>query len=466
MKNLLLHKRKLQRDLDALTKKLETLKKEQQDSVEWTMNEFADIFLDGVSGTGLADVLIKDFRKNGLIKNNKFKEDSREAVQLLIVESTADLMGKDKIPLFLELVDLLKPIATEGEVELLASTHVAAKLFKRMEASLQKKPDPIVNVQLWSDQELTNVGKALWERTYKVGGDDVDARRVAAEMAKNWGDAAEGNGVLVNEKRLGVVHSIAAFCAKWAVHAFQRITTSHTYAAALMCSDADKAVLEDIELQWHAFMVMLPVGLLTYEDDDNGGAESSYSRILIANYDDGAMMILLNQSALKTSHRIVGQVSSSLATLLDVNDVKFLHTAGEEGISTATQDKVQRTTIMAKRLVAGLLLALQHQNNFKMRQVPARTSLKGREHDEPAHRVVFVGKPLKIDCRPMIRDFINNGSPKRKGAPPAVQCVVRGHFKRQVVGIARSGRKVIWVSPYWRGPEDAPILTRPKHVGV
>ena len=37
--------------------------------------------------------------------------------------------------------------------------------------------------------------------------------------------------------------------------------------------------------------------------------------------------------------------------------------------------------------------------------------------------------------------------------------------KRQVVGIGRTGRKVIWVEPYWRGPEEAPILTRPYHVG-
>lgn len=48
--------------------------------------------------------------------------------------------------------------------------------------------------------------------------------------------------------------------------------------------------------------------------------------------------------------------------------------------------------------------------------------------------------------------------------PPAIQRLVRGHHKRQVVGIGRSGRRVIWIEPYWRGPEDAPILTRPYKV--
>lgn len=41
------------------------------------------------------------------------------------------------------------------------------------------------------------------------------------------------------------------------------------------------------------------------------------------------------------------------------------------------------------------------------------------------------------------------------------QSCVRGHYKRQVIGVGRSGRKVIWIEPYWRGPEGAPLLVRP-----
>lgn len=29
-----------------------------------------------------------------------------------------------------------------------------------------------------------------------------------------------------------------------------------------------------------------------------------------------------------------------------------------------------------------------------------------------------------------------------------------------------AGRKVIWIEPYWRGPEEAPILARPFKVGT
>jgi hypothetical protein len=106
---------------------------------------------------------------------------------------------------------------------------------------------------------------------------------------------------------------------------------------------------------------------------------------------------------------------------------------------------------------------MQNADNFKARSVPARSSLKKRENPEPAHRVTVIGKPLRIDCRDSVRKYLDGTS--RKHAPPSVQTLVRGHHKRQVMGIARSLRKVIWIHPYWRGPEDAPILTKPKKVG-
>ena len=303
----------------------------------------------------------------------------------------------------------------------------------------------------------------LWERTYKVGGDDHDVVRASREAAENWGNAAVSNGVLVNDSRIAVAEAVFGFTAKWAVHAFQRITTTHTYAAALMCTDASRDVLQDIEMQWHAFMVCLPNGLLTYYDEELK-IESEYSRILVASFSHGASIILLNQNGGMSKNRLVVQVANTIADVLDVeSEQQPMHST--EDVSTKTQDKVRRVFILAKRLVVGLLLALQNQNNFKSRLSPARDGKKPREREEPQHRVVFIGAPLKVDCRPQVKDYIMNGSHKRKGAPPAVQLLVRGHHKRQVVGVGRLGRKVIFVQPYWRGDEDAPIFTRPKHLG-
>lgn len=379
----------------------------------------------------------------------------------------------------MELANMLEDDRPDHEAELkrkarqaivfFTAEKIFLKGYENAVEELDEEPEPtkeewhLPNTNLWSDQELTGLGKNIWERSYKLGLDDNEAARVSRQATAVWAEAARANDVLVNDSRMHIVETIGLFAGKWAVHAFQRITTTHTYAAALMCSDADRDVLEDIEVQWHAFMVIVPNGLLSFVDEETK-IENEYNRILVASFDGAATIILLNQHGAKSSHRIIVQMSDSIARVLDVENVQLVHATNTESSLEANKVKVQRITILAKRMVAGLLLALQHQDNFKSKTHPAREGKNPREHKEPAHRVVFVGKPLKVDCRPSIGDYIRNGSPKRKGAPPAVQFIVRGHYKRQVIGVGRAGRKVIWVEPYWKGPEEAPILTRPKKV--
>lgn len=347
----------------------------------------------------------------------------------------------------------------------LVAREVITKGFEEDERRrMEERARP--NVELWGDQQLTQTGVVVWDKTYRIGGSDGDAVRASREIAENWGKEMVSKGVVVNEQRISAVEAVTGFAGKWAVHAFQRITTTHTYAAALMCSDADRAVLEDIEVQWHAFMVCIPDGLLKYHDD-RIGVETEYNRILVAIFENQASMILLSQKNERSNNRLVIQIETTLPDLLFVGrDVELIHTTNNEDDANGTKDKVGRIVTMAKRLVSGLLLAMQNTDNFKSKTYPARDGKRQRESGtEPAHRVVFVGAPLKIDCRAAVADFIRNGSPKRKGAPPQVQVLVRGHHKRQVCGVGRTGRKVIWIEPFWRGPEDAPIFTRPKKVG-
>jgi hypothetical protein len=122
-----------------------------------------------------------------------------------------------------------------------------------------------------------------------------------------------------------------------------------------------------------------------------------------------------------------------------------------------------RTARMAQRLVAGLLLAMQNTENFKDRAVEAKRSKNKRAPGSPAHRLIHVGRPLNIDLRPNIENYIRTGKTgTRRGGPPTVQVLVRGHYKRQAYGVGRLLRKVIWIEPFWRGPEEAIINVRPK----
>jgi len=338
-----------------------------------------------------------------------------------------------------------------------------ASVFKDRgsDKSARSARQPIVRESevLWSDSMLMEMGVQLWNETYKHGADDNEVRARCAQVGTNWatGDLTPGENNRGPNRQL-LVEEMLLFTAKWAVHAFQRITTAHTYAAALMCSDADRDSLESIETQWHAFLVQVPSGMLTVRDAD--GRVVDYNRVLVTQSEYGASIITLDQ---QNNHpaRIVVERSTNLADLLARGENETARV-----MSGSISDPTLRAIVLAKRLVAGLLLAMQHADNFKAKTYPAKERKRdGRKREEPAHRVVFVGKPIQVDCRPAVSDYIVNGPPRKGSGPPSVQHVVRGHYKRQVVGIGRNGRKTIWIEPYWRGPDGAPIFTHPKKVG-
>jgi hypothetical protein len=352
--------------------------------------------------------------------------------------------------------------ATSQTVKQVFARRVAEASVQHVEKTMPRRPDAEKTRDahwLWTDTMLMELGVQLWNETYKQGAADEKVRDHCAAVSTNWatGELTPGENNRGRSRQL-LVEEVLFFAAKWAVHAFQRITTAHTYAAALMCSDADRDSLESIETQWHAFMVQVPSGMLTVQDTD--GRVLDYNRVLVTQSEYGASIITLDQ---RNRHpaRIVMERAANLADLLARGESETAHV-----LHGTASDPTLRALVLAKRLVAGLLLAMQHVDNFKAKTYPAKERKRdGRKREEPAHRVVFVGKPIQVDCRSAVSDYIVHG-PSRKGSgPPSVQHVVRGHYKRQVVGVGRNGRKSIWIKPYWRGPDGAPIFTHPKKLG-
>lgn len=306
----------------------------------------------------------------------------------------------------------------------------------------------------WEDTTLMRFGERMWqqarERLSKEDQADHELLQdaITAYIEKLYAPTTMSKRVTAER--------IAVFALTWAVHAFQKLMTTHTYAAALMCSDPSKDVLKDLEIPYLGFMVHVPNGLLTFVSED--GTQIDYTRILVtgrAGFGGHAFMTVYDPAAPPSSTGRTFTVGADTLADLLFDDAREWVGVEDQRIESPTKET--RVTRLAKRLVAGLLLAMQHQDNFKSRNVPTRTN-RERGVKEPAHRITIIGRPLKIDCRPHVRDYLSG----KRHAPPSVQVIVRGHYKRQVIGIGRLGRKVIWVQPYWRGPEDAPILTRPK----
>ena len=314
--------------------------------------------------------------------------------------------------------------APRGELESAVADGFEGRWNDQASAVESLFGDASTRAPAYSDHHLMRHGRELWDLTYAAGMTDEAVRDTlqSANHDEYWSD------------------EVSIFSAKWAVHAFQRLMTSHTFAAALMCSDMQQEVLEGIEEQWDAFLVLVPNGMLLA-----GGFE--FSRVLVATYSFGAWMGLLAPDG--AGFRLLTHDAPSLPLLL-ANDETDL-----------VQDSPpQRCMVLAKRLVAGLLLHLQDATAHKIRKVEARPKSKGREA-EPEHRIVTIGAPVDIDCRPAIREYLEHGGNRRHGAP-TVQVMVRGHYRMQACGPRHTLRRKTWIRPHWWGSEAALIQTRAK----
>lgn len=79
----------------------------------------------------------------------------------------------------------------------------------------------------------------------------------------------------------------------------------------------------------------------------------------------------------------------------------------------------------------------------KMHGGPKKERLKERRRSlDPGYKI-FLG-----------RDVLPLG-PAREGTSPTVRTLVQGHWRNQACGPKFSERKLIWIEPFWRGPDLA-----------
>ncbi len=301
-----------------------------------------------------------------------------------------------------------------------------------------------------STEQWMRIGAEHWPRTYgsgmKLHSD------LCAYFSSRYGDLHVVSG------------ATALFACCWAEAAYPKLVTGHKFAAALMCTPSDPSMLEDVHIPWKTFVVAVPNGLLTLEDRE-------YDSIGIMIDPAGDTLLRLPDDPRGTLSRFIMILSGQggrlcrMTVALDAADGLFKDVEEDNiwalGGTMLERDRKERLLRCARRLVVGLLVAMQN-TRFADKKTHQANSV--RRSGAPNHRAVYVGAPIATDCRPSLERYITGTS--KKHTPPSMQSLVRGHYKRQVVGMDRRGRKVLWIEPYWRGPEDAPILIHPYSVGM
>jgi len=317
----------------------------------------------------------------------------------------------------------------------------------------------------WQSKQSLELASRFWELTYGRGSDDTEVyRRILASQIEAHQDV-EPDGIsklevetsLSNPSAIKNLHD-AAFLAHWAQYGYGHITMPHKFAAALMCSDTVTAIAQDINITWPAFWITVPNGILT----TTAGNDFTSIHVTL-----GVSHALGSQSeemfsicACSVEPRGIRRVS------IQKRDFESLF-APTEGVMRETEeevpeaDQIERIALLVQRLVCGVLIHLDATAHLPTSNHGSQSHANGRT-GPPKHRVTSIGSPVSVDCRSEVLRFIRGG---RTRAPLAFQSLTRGHYKRQVVGVGRLGRKVIWIHPYWRGPEDAPILARPHKIG-
>jgi hypothetical protein len=241
---------------------------------------------------------------------------------------------------------------------------------------------------------------------------------------------------------------------RWARSGFPQVDVGHVFAAALMATDVPDAILDAVRPPWPAFVIQIPTGLLHISDGADKLVELRF------------VVVCLDTCGARWSYVAVSETNARGNALFFWRAQELLADVVAERRGTPIEGDLfavehlpidTRTSMLLGRLIANTCLAMSDAGNVKPprpAKAPKRRKGKLRE-PEPVIRTYRLGRPITVDCRAAVAAYSRG-----ERQPPSVQVLVRGHHKHQPYGPGRALRKLVWIQPYWRGPDDAPINVR------
>jgi len=308
------------------------------------------------------------------------------------------------------------------------------------------------------------VGSRLWPSCYGKGLDDCSTElEVAGSFQESLGIPSHMLDVLVGPATM----IQTAFAAKWVHFACPQVVMPHTYAAALMATKVPEDMIQDMEPPWDAFVINVPSDLLwVYEPNRKVRVPIDY--VLVAykrqrtqqgTMREGWMYCTLSNSSSVSVWRFGVPAKDLLADDLETNPFK------DHPLAMPYEDTDKALGVLLGRLIVNTILAFQEVGNVQLTKSSRRPANPPTKKHPPEYRTFKLGKPIKLDCRPAIQAFLEDPS-GRNGSSPTVRFLVRGHMRNQACGPKHSEHKRIWVMPYWKGPDEAPILTRAHEIRI
>lgn len=253
---------------------------------------------------------------------------------------------------------------------------------------------------------------------------------------------------------------------RWAMSGYPTVTPTHRAAASWMATNYGDAKALDIIPPWPAWVVRLPTDMLFVTD--NYGKAHPLTLLSVANLPDedtnpvregrGGWYYTLATDMILTEN---GPDALTLWRFgLAQGDLckDELPSGGHNWATVKESGTDARAHTFAMRLILGMCLHFADSKNKgegKVRRT--KPSKRQREADVlPDYKVWDMRSDISIDVVRAVKHFARTGN----GSSPTVQGMVCGHGKWQAYGAKRALRRWIHVKPYWRGPEDAPVIRR------
>lgn len=247
----------------------------------------------------------------------------------------------------------------------------------------------------------------------------------------------------------------------WVVYGAQSVVMPHTFAAALMASDA-RGALQGQRLPWNTFEIQVPSGLLR---SSHGAVISVFVTAIPetmsasgAKYADHRFSVLYmdEQSWGVNTYRDPMHMVESLETSAFEDDENRIITG--DLMADLDLDLELRLWKMIARLVAGTILTINTARIDKPEVYPTR-ELRPSKRDALQPNTTKVGAPLKIDCRNVISEYMSG----IRRSSPALSFLVRGHWRNQAYGPQHTMRRPKWIHPFFKG--EGPMVMRQTHIG-
>lgn len=252
---------------------------------------------------------------------------------------------------------------------------------------------------------------------------------------------------------------------RWAEGGYPTIEIGEKFAASLLVSSVSDEVLNTVKMPWPGISIIVPGDLLqVYEP-----AKQAYIPIRRIFASVSLERRHVPDKAFGGNWQFIAMATESLALWrfgvtphgMVLESKEMLADAPKEGrfeLEMEHTDVDSRTAGLIGKLVVMTCVAMTMKELVTEQSRPKPKSKKKRDAKEgPSARLYTVGKPIQLDFRDRVRHYLHG---TRQGKSLNVQFMVAGHFKQQPFGDKSAQRKTIWVEPYWKGDEAAPVPLR------